>query len=152
MRNKSKSLRKSLTIAAALSAAIFAASATPAAARSFAPRGPVVHSRGNVVVRGRGPVVASRNFVVPRHITSRTVVSYNPYFTRRVWVPAHNHFHFVYNFPVYTSYGLVYEPYAYCGDSLYSGYGYGPAYGPVAYGPSGYVRFGGPHFGIAFGF
>ena len=76
------------------------------------------------------------------------MVSYNPYFTRRVFFPAHNHFHFVYSFPVYTSYGVVYEPYTYCGDALYGGYGYGPA----AYGPSGYVRFGGPHFGVAFGF
>jgi hypothetical protein len=146
MRQRMKSVVKSVLIAASLSAAIFAVSATPADAKTVRGRDVRVHSHSDVVVRGRtvAPrVVAHRPFVVPRHVSYRTVRAYDPYFSSRVFFPAHHHYHVIYRFPVYTAYGVVYQPYSYCGGSLFDGYGYGP---------SGYVSFGGPHFGVAFGF
>jgi hypothetical protein len=147
MRNRNRSVLKSALIAASLSAAIFAASATPADARSFAARDGRGHAhkvvRGNGHGHGHGHRHAAKRFVVPRHVSVRTVRAYDPYFSHRVFVPAHHHHHVVYRFPVYTSYGVVYHPYTYCGGDLVAGYGYGP---------SGHVSFGGPHFGVTFGF
>jgi len=81
-------------------------------------------------------------FVVPSYIPAPRVVEYQPYVVQRAWYRPHNHRHVVYRFPVYTDFGVVYRPYTYCGDHIFS--------------PDndvhGRIAFGGPNFGVAIGF
>lgn len=58
-------------------------------------------------------------FAVPARIDHRHVEVYRPYYWTRVYDRGHRHHHAVYRFPVYTAYGVVYEPYAYCGGRLF---------------------------------
>jgi hypothetical protein len=123
VRTKSRALKSSV-IALGFLAALLFASASPAEARS---KGNRVHSRSHVVHKVQK---LHKPFVVPRHVSFRTVRVYDPFFNGRVFFSPHRHFHRVYRFPVVTTYGVVYQPYSYCGDELFTG---------------GYVAFGGPH-------
>ncbi len=71
---------------------------------------------------GYGAVdVGHGRFVVPQRIDRRYVDDYRPYYWKRVYDRGHRHHHAVYRFPVYTTYGIVYQPYAYCGERLFHG-------------------------------
>jgi hypothetical protein len=83
------------------------------------------HDRHRTVYR----TVVRERFVVPHRLVRRHV--YDPYFSGSVYFAPHRHAHLVYAFPVYTPYGVEYEPSYYCGDHLYvdhPGYGYDPYY------------------------
>lgn len=149
MSNRRSNTFKSVLIAAALFVAVFAASATPADAKAHGKTVVRVHPHGVVAPR----VAVRAPFVAPRHVAFRTVRTFDPFFSGRVFYAPHNHFHVVYRFPVYTAYGVVYQPYSYCGDDLYNGYGY-DGYGSSSYGyaPSGHVSVVGPRFGVSVGF
>ena len=81
-------------------------------------------------------------FVVPSYIPAPRVVEYQPYVVQRAWYRPHNHRHVVYRFPVYTDFGVVYRPYTYCGDHIFS----------PDHDVHGRIAFGGPNFGVAIGF
>jgi hypothetical protein len=73
--------------------------------------------------------VVRERFVVPHRIVHADV--YDRYFSGRVWFAPHRHAHIVYAFPVYTPYGVEYEPHYYCGHELYvdhPGYAYDSYY------------------------
>lgn len=61
--------------------------------------------------------VVRERFVVPHRIVHAD--AYDSYFSGRVYFAPHRHVHLVYAFPVYTPYGVEYDPYYYCGDELY---------------------------------
>jgi hypothetical protein len=73
--------------------------------------------------------VVRERFVVPHRL--RHVDTYDRYYSGRVYFAPHRHVHLVYAFPVYTPYGVEYDPYYYCGDDLYvehPGYSYDSHY------------------------
>jgi hypothetical protein len=73
--------------------------------------------------------VVRERFVVPHRIARPHV--YDRYFSGRVYFAPHRHAHVVYAFPVYTPYGVEYEPHYYCGPELYvehPGYAYDSDY------------------------
>lgn len=72
-----------------------------------------------------------RHFVIPRRIYPHDLHGYRPYYHSRIYYEPHHHHHLVYSFPVYGEYGVIYQPYAYCGERLFAG---------------GYFHGGGPHF------
>lgn len=105
------------------------------------------HARAHVVVPGNAVRVAP--VIVPRRIHPTAVAVYRPYYADRVWYTGHRHFHSMYRFPVATSYGVVYRPYAYCDDRVFEGYGYDDRHrDPV----DGYVTIRAPHVSIGIGF
>ena len=73
--------------------------------------------------------VVRERFVVPHRIV--TAQAYAPYYSGRAWYAPHHHAHVVYAFPVYSPYGVTYEPSYYCGHELYvsaPGYAYDTYY------------------------
>ncbi|MFQ5669223.1 MAG: hypothetical protein ACE5HD_01735 [Acidobacteriota bacterium] len=76
-------------------------------------------------------------FEAPRHIVRGEVEFYNPYYRGRVYYGPHHHYHPVYAFPVYTTYGAVYYANYYC-DGRYYG--------------RGSVAYHSPRFSISVGF
>jgi hypothetical protein len=55
---------------------------------------------------------------VPHVITVEHRATYEPYYDRRVYVPAHHHYHTTYSFPVVVNGFVTYRPYTYCGGNL----------------------------------
>jgi hypothetical protein len=55
---------------------------------------------------------------VPRVIAVEQRATYAPYYDRRVYVPAHHHYHTTYSFPVVVNGFVTYRPYTYCGGNL----------------------------------
>lgn len=68
------------------------------------------HFRGH---DGRG------HFRLPHSIHHDNHHHFRPFFYGRAYFGPHRHYHDVYHFPYYTSYGLEYRPYYYCGGDLY---------------------------------
>jgi hypothetical protein len=58
---------------------------------------------------------------VPRTIIVGQRGYYQPYYSGRVYYGPHHHYHAAYRFPVYVGGSVVYQPYYYCGDSLFVG-------------------------------
>lgn len=58
---------------------------------------------------------------VPRSIVVGQRGYYQPYYNGRVYYAPHHHYHVAYRFPVYVGGSVVYQPYYYCGDSLFVG-------------------------------
>ncbi len=79
-------------------------------------------------------------FVVPHRIVTSRAYVYRPYLHNRLYFAPHHHYHAVYRFPVYTAYGVTYEPSYYCDGVLFDPY------------PSGYVSYASPRFGVFIGF
>lgn len=77
-----------------------------------------------------------RRFVVPERLYYRDYATYDRFYRGSVYYAPHHHSHRVYLFPVIVDGYTEYRPYAYCGD---------------AYFPGQYV-YGGPSFGLPFGF
>jgi len=108
------------------------------------------HARSRAAFVAPAPVVRAPVVVVPRTIVVRDAWRYRAYRPRSAYYAPHRHVHVVYTFPVNTPYGIVYRPYAYCGDHLFVP--------PVAYGVahpegvSGSVQFVGPNFSVGIGF
>lgn len=102
------------------------------------------HGRAHVVVPGHAYRIAP--VVVPRVIRPTAVAVYRPYYADRVWHARHRHYHSLYRFPVETSYGVVYRPYAYCAGEVF--HDYDDDRDRVG----GYVQFAAPHVSIGIGF
>ncbi len=62
-------------------------------------------------------------FVVPVHLTHTALATYHDYHLGRIYYRPHRHYHAVYNFPVHTNAGWVYQPHYYCNGDLYRGRG-----------------------------
>jgi hypothetical protein len=61
----------------------------------------------------------NRRFAIPSRIHNHN--DYRSYYHGRIYHREHRHYHVVYSFPVFYPSGLVYEPYAYCGESYFGG-------------------------------
>lgn len=131
-----RGLRTARRLGAVLAAAAIAAVLGASPADAHPRRGHGGHKlahRHHHVVHGR--------FAVPHRIPVHRAHVYSPYYHHRVFFKPHRHFHFVYHFPIYTAYGVVYEPYSYCDGVLFV---------PPYYG--GYVSYSSPRFGVFVGF
>ena len=72
---------------------------------------------------------AHKRFVVPHRIVHAS--TYAPYYSGQVWYGPHHHAHPVYAFPVYSAYGVAYQPHYYCGPEVFvaaPGYAYDAHY------------------------
>ena len=77
-------------------------------------------SNGHAHGDGYGPARGYAGFpTVPRSIVVGQRGYYQPYYSGRVYYAPHHHYHAAYRFPVYVGGSVVYEPYYYCGDSLF---------------------------------
>ena len=103
------------------------------------------HSNGHGHGDGYGPAHGYAGFpTVPRSIVVGQRGYYQPYYSGRVYYAPHHHYHVAYRFPVYVGGSVVYQPYYYCGDSLFVG---GAVALPhLAFG----INFGSPH-GVSIG-
>ena len=63
--------------------------------------------------------VVRERFAVPHRIVHAN--TYASYYSGRAWYAPHHHAHAVYAFPVYSPYGVTYDPHYYCGHELYVG-------------------------------
>jgi hypothetical protein len=115
-----------LVATAALAAGVFA---FPAPARADGGHGHGNghghgHSSGHGYETGHsnGPAHGYSSYpTVPRSIVLGQRGYYQPYYTGRVYYAPHHHDHVAYRFPVYVGGSVVYQPYYYCGDSLFVG-------------------------------
>ena len=80
------------------------------------------HGDGHYEGHSNGPAHGYAAFpTVPRSIVVRERGYYQPYYSGRVFYAPHHHYHVAYRFPVYVGGSVVYQPYYYCGDSLFVG-------------------------------
>jgi len=56
---------------------------------------------------------------VPRVITVERRGYYSPYISGRAYYAPHHHYHALYRFPVFVGGAIQYQPYYYCGSSLF---------------------------------
>ena len=103
------------------------------------------HGQSNGHNHGNGPARGYAGYpTVPRSIVVGQRGYYQPYYSGRVYYAPHHHYHMAYRFPVYVGGSVVYQPYYYCGDSLFVG---GAVALPhLAFG----INFGSPH-GVSIG-
>ena len=80
------------------------------------------HGNGHYDGYSNGPAHGDAGFpTVPRSIVVEQRGYYQPYYSGRVYYGPHHHYHAAYRFPVYVGGSVVYQPYYYCGDSLFVG-------------------------------
>jgi hypothetical protein len=62
---------------------------------------------------------APRHFSIPHRLLRSHLRALHEFFFGRIFYRAHNHFHMVYDFPVYYDHRVTYERRAYCQGDLY---------------------------------
>ena len=78
------------------------------------------HGQGHAYGHSNHPAYGAAAYpTVPRVIRVEQRGYYQPYYQGRVYYGPHNHYHVLYQFPVYVGGSVVYQPYYYCGDSLF---------------------------------
>ncbi len=78
-----------------------------------------------------------RSFTIPSRIRHQQRHEYRRYYRGSLYYSPHRHRHSVYGFPVYSEFGVSYQPNVYCGERSFV---------------TGFVGIYGPRFGFQIGF